>query len=113
MNRVLVVVLIFCLLALTGHSSVASPLNDNNGSPKHEIVELYTTSWCPYCKKAEAFLKANDIAYVNFDIEKDKAAARRKMQLDSRKGVPLAVIGGKAIYGFSERLYRTALDLDE
>ena len=76
-------------------------------------IELYTTSWCPYCRKAEAFLKANNIEYVNYDIEKDKVAAARKRGIDPRKGVPLAMINGQVIYGFSEKLYRTALELDE
>ena len=107
-----------CFILLLGTLICATDLfagnqSYNSNKPSgHDIVEIYTTSWCPYCKKAEAFLKANGINYVNFDIDKDKAAAKRKAQLDSRKGVPLAVIDGQTIYGFSERLYRTALDLD-
>jgi len=76
-------------------------------------VDLYTTNWCLYCKKAEAFLKSNNIAYTQYDIEHDKVAAERKRQIDRRKGVPLAVINEQVIYGFSEKLYRTALGLDE
>jgi len=101
--KILLLILV-CILNVSG----AEAITENSRS-----VELYTTSWCPYCRKAEAFLTANGIPFVSYDIEKDKAAALRKKQLDKRKGVPLAVINGQTIYGFSERLYRTALDLEE
>jgi len=97
--------ILILVAALTGTSVLAN-------ARAVERVEIYTTSWCPYCRKAEAFFKANAVAYVNYDIEKDKQAARRKRQLDRRKGVPLTVINGQVIYGFSEKLYRTALGLD-
>ncbi len=112
MKKNLYLIVLVCALVFTGDLSADNQSIDKVNVSRHDIVEIYTTSWCPYCKKAEAFLKANGINYVNFDIEKDKAAARRKKQLDSRGGVPLAVIDGQTIYGFSERTYRTALNLD-
>ena len=76
-----------------------------------ETVDLYTTSWCPYCVKARAFLRANNVPFKDYDIEKDTNAARRKRQLDSGStGVPLAVIKGKVIRGFSENAYQRALN---
>lgn len=72
-------------------------------------VELYVTSWCPYCKKAENFFRAQGIPFTSYDIEADSAAARRKEELDSRGGVPLAIINGQKIHGFSESAYREAL----
>lgn len=72
-------------------------------------VELYVTSWCKYCKQAEAFLQKEGIPYDVFDIEKDEAAARRRSELSPRPGVPLAVINGKVIMGFSETTYRQAM----
>lgn len=72
-------------------------------------VELYVTSWCPYCKKAENFFRSQGIPFTAYDIEKDSSAARRKEQLDSSKGVPLAIINGQMIRGYSESAYREAL----
>lgn len=75
-----------------------------------ETVDLYTTSWCPYCAKARAYLRANNIPFVDHDIEKDPNAAERKRELDSSyTGVPLAVINGKLVRGFSEKNYYRAL----
>lgn len=76
---------------------------------KKPKVELYTTSWCPWCKKAKAFFRSRGIAFVEYDIEKDKAAARRKAQIDRQTGVPFAVINGKGINGYNEKAYNDAL----
>lgn len=72
-------------------------------------VELFVTSWCPYCKKAESFFRSQGIPCAIYDIEKDSSAARRKSQLDSRNGVPFAVVNGQKIHGYSEDAYRRAL----
>jgi len=76
---------------------------------KEPKVELYTTSWCPWCKKAKAFFRSRGITFDEYDIEKDKKAANRKEQLDSKKGVPFAVINGKGVHGYSEEAYNEAL----
>jgi glutaredoxin len=73
-------------------------------------VDLYVTSWCPYCKKAIAFLRRNNIAFNVYDIERDFAAATRKKELDPNyEGVPLAVINRVKIRGFDEAEFRAAL----
>lgn len=64
-------------------------------------VELYTTSWCPYCKQARQFFRSRGIALKDHDVEKDGGAAARKAQ-DSNSGVPFAVVNGTEIHGYSE-----------
>jgi glutaredoxin len=73
-------------------------------------VELYTTSWCTYCRKAKAFFQARGIPFVEYDIERDPEAARRKAMLDGRRGVPFAVVNGRRIHGYSEKAYLAALE---
>lgn len=72
-------------------------------------VELYVTSWCPYCKKAIQFFKSRGVAYKVYDIEKDSKAAARKRQMDSGDGVPFAVINGTRIRGYAPEQYANAL----
>jgi glutaredoxin len=72
-------------------------------------VVLYTTSWCPYCRKARDYLRSRGIDFVEYDIEKDREAAIRKRQLDNRGGVPFAIINGRSISGFSVSAYERAL----
>jgi glutaredoxin len=78
----------------------------SNTPPK---VELYVTSWCPSCKKARAFFKSKGIPFTEYDIEKDKDAARRKQQLTKTSGVPFALINGIPVLGFSTVAYKRAL----
>jgi glutaredoxin-like YruB-family protein len=63
-------------------------------------VEMYVTSWCGYCKRAQAYMTSKGIPYVAYDIEKDSAANQRYKELGGR-GVPLIIIGSKKMSGFS------------
>jgi glutaredoxin len=76
---------------------------------KKADVALYTTSWCPYCRKARDYLRSRGIDFTEYDIEKDKEAAIRKRQLDNRGFVPFAIINGRSISGFSASAYERAL----
>lgn len=78
-------------------------------SIKQNQVELYITSWCPYCKKAIQYFKSRGISYKVYDIEKDRNAAARKNKLDYKSGVPFAVVNGTGIHGYSPEGYGKAL----
>ena len=73
------------------------------------VVELYGTSWCPYCKKAKAFFLKRGIPFAEYDVEADAEAAQRKQAIDNSPGVPLVVINGQPIHGFSPAAYERAL----
>jgi len=96
------------LSALALLLAVALPVRAAEEPPPR--IELYVTSWCPYCLKAIDFFRERGLAPTIYNIERDPAAARRKEQLDPRRGVPLAVIDGQVIYGYAPRSYQTALD---
>ncbi|GAB4338760.1 MAG: glutaredoxin domain-containing protein [Desulfobulbaceae bacterium] len=72
-------------------------------------VELYVTSWCPYCAEAKQYFRSRGIRIKVYDIEKDRSAAQRKQQLDGDGGVPFAVVNGKPISGYSPEEYARAL----
>jgi glutaredoxin len=99
--------------AIDIQASPAAPRQTPADSPLQAAppqVDLYITSWCPYCKKAMAFLRGNNIAFSAYDIEQDFAAASRKKQLDPNySGVPLAIINGVKIRGFDEEEFQAAL----
>ncbi len=73
------------------------------------IVELFVTSWCGYCKKAEAYFNKRNIPFVKYDIEKDLKAAQRKKSLSRSRGVPFVLIGDVGIPGYSEAAFDKAL----
>jgi glutaredoxin len=86
---------------------VADKPSITTAAPK---VDIYMTQWCPYCKKAMAYLRKKEIEFNAYDIEHDLDAAARKKTLDpGYSGIPLAVINGATIRGFSEDLYQEAL----
>lgn len=72
-------------------------------------VNMFSTSWCGYCKKARKYFQRNDISYVEYDIEKDAAAKKDYDRLGGR-GVPVILVGKKRMNGFSqagfERIYQ-------
>ncbi len=72
-------------------------------------VDLYVTSWCPYCQKAKDYLHSKGIAYREYDIEKDQEALKRKKELSPQGGVPVAVINGQVVTGFSSEAYDRVL----
>jgi len=80
---------------------------------KAQEVILYTTSWCPYCKKAKDFFSSRNIHFTEYDIEKDPEAARRKKTLDPGRGVPFAIVNGQSISGYSPAEYEAALKRNE
>lgn len=85
----------------TGAANSSSQTASPKASRFNGTVELYVTSWCGYCKKAESYLKSNGVPYVAYDIEKDSAANKRHKELGGR-GVPLIIIGSNKMNGFSQ-----------
>ena len=88
-----------------------SEANNREKSKQRRIheVDLYVTSWCKYCKKARKYFQSRGIPITEYDIEKDSEAALRKKRLDSRRGVPFAVINGHRIHGYIPSAYERAL----
>ncbi|MEJ5224619.1 MAG: glutaredoxin family protein [Anaerolineales bacterium] len=39
-----------------------------------KTIVLYSTTWCPDCKRTRAFLNEHNVSYLDVDIGKDNAA---------------------------------------
>ena len=86
---------------------------DSSGTHNSPIagrkVVMYSTDWCPYCKKARKYFHENNIRFTDHDIEKDPAANKIYKQLGG-SGVPLILVDDTKLQGFSEdnfeRLYK-------
>lgn len=76
---------------------------------KDVTVEIYTTSWCRYCRDAKNYFHSRGIVFQEYDIEKDRQAARRHKQYNPRGGVPVTVINGRPIVGFAPAAFAEAL----
>jgi glutaredoxin len=91
---------------------ISSQNSNIKPAENHDIV-LYTTSWCPSCKKARNFFISRNIPFTEYDVEKDNNAAQMFKQLNNRGGVPFAIINGQSILGYSESAYESALQKNQ
>ncbi len=61
-----------------------------------EPLTMYTTRWCPDCRRAKTFLKERDVEFREVDIEKDPSAEEVVLKAnDGRRKVPTMEIGGR------------------
>ena len=65
-------------------------------------VEVYTTTYCPYCRAAEALLDKKKVDYKKIDVTHDPEMKRRVMEEFSWRTVPIIIIDDKVIGGFDE-----------
>ena len=73
-------------------------------------VQVFVTSWCPYCRQLEAFLKKNNVTYKRWDVERSKEGLKRFQQLGGG-GVPVVQIGSQVLRGFDEGELSEALKI--
>jgi len=71
-------------------------------------IEIYTTSWCPYCERARALLRSKGAAFEDISIEADPMLREVMIRRSGRRSVPQIFIDGAHIGG-SDELY--ALDV--
>jgi len=98
--------------ATAGHISVEGPApraraaEDSAAAapaPSAEVV-LYTTSTCPYCKRAIAYLDRIGQSYTNRNVEDDSSARQDMLVITGgRSGVPVIVVGEKWMQGWNQQ----------
>lgn len=62
-------------------------------------VVMYSTTTCPYCAKVREMFAEKKVVYVEYQIDKSKAAAEEFKRLEA-PGVPILFIGERRIDGF-------------
>jgi glutaredoxin len=71
-------------------------------------VIMYSTRWCPYCKKAREYFSLHHINYVEYDIEASATNLERFRALNGN-GVPLILVGDRRMQGFSPQSFEALL----
>lgn len=60
------------------------------------IVTMYTTSWCPDCRRAKSFLKSHGVEFREVNIETDPYAEQIVVQANGgKRKVPTLELGGR------------------
>ena len=72
-------------------------------------ITMYTTQWCPHCTRARNWLRANNFAYTELDVEASESARRDRDRINPSGGVPTVDIDGEVLTGFGERNWSGAI----
>lgn len=61
-----------------------------------KTITMYTTSWCPDCHYAKAFLRERGVAFREVNIEQEEAAEEIVLKAnDGLRKVPTLEVGGR------------------
>lgn len=71
----------------------------DTSKPRASAVTMFSTSWCPHCKRAKAYFAQKGVSYREVDIEASDAG-RREFAGYGGSGVPLIIVGEKRMRGF-------------
>ena len=99
----------FCFAEKLPQSSLSQQGTQAKNYPK---IVLFSTSWCPHCKKAKEYFTKNNIPFINRDVELDSEAMVLVTGRYKSQGVPIIVIGDDAeiVKGFDEQRFQKALE---
>ncbi len=92
------------------NTSDLSHLQGFSGRASTPKVELYSASYCGYCKLARNYFVQKGVPFTEYDIENNKSALQRLRSLTSSGGIPVVVINGRVIQGYSTAAYEQALN---
>ena len=67
-------------------------------------TQLYSASWCSYCRKAKAYLGQKGIAYQEIDIDTSEGKEAFAWA-GGGGGIPLLLRNGQRVQGFSTAAY--------
>ncbi len=66
-------------------------------------VEIYTTSYCPFCTRAKALLRTKGVAFEEIDVGGDPELREKMIELaGGRRTVPEIFINGRIVGGYDE-----------
>lgn len=85
---------------------------DAKGSKQQQYpkIVLYSVAWCPHCKEAKEYFTANNIPFINKDVELDEKAMEELTKKYKSQGVPVIVIGDKKVLkGFNVDVFEKAV----
>ena len=75
------------------------------------VVTIYTTPTCVYCKMAKAFFVEHNIAYSEKNVATDDAAREDMIKKSGQLGVPVIDVNGTIIVGFDQRALQKSLGM--
>ena len=75
------------------------------------VVKIYSTPTCVYCKLAKEYFEKNNVAYTEVNVAEDDAAREEMVNKSRQFGVPVIDIDGTIVVGFNRQAVAKALNL--
>jgi len=66
------------------------------------MIKLYTTPTCVYCKTLKGYLKTNGKDFEEIDVSKDEKQLQDMIKVSGQMGVPVLDIDGEIVTGFDK-----------
>jgi len=86
----------------------SGPAVEGHGQFNKSPVIMYSTPWCPYCKKAREYFKRHQFSYIEYDIEASATNLENFRALNGN-GVPLILVGDRRMQGFTPQSFEALL----
>lgn len=74
-------------------------------------ITVYSTTTCPWCKKAKQLMDDNKITYTERNVAIDAAARSDMVKKSGQLGVPVIDIDGQIIVGYDETKIKELLSI--
>lgn len=71
--------------------------------PPHKRIKVFTSPTCHWCRVAKTYLDEAGIEYTEADIISDLDARREMATMTGQWGVPVVLVGEKAMVGWNEQ----------
>jgi glutaredoxin 3 len=68
------------------------------------IVTLYTSDWCPYCRRARELLAKKNVTLTEINVEDEPKFREEMIARSNRRTVPQIFIGDKHVGGCDDLL---------
>jgi glutaredoxin len=65
--------------------------NNDLCNPKPSMIVVYSTTWCPDCRRSRTFLSSQKIQHIEVDIGKDREAFAFVEKLTRRVRIPTII----------------------
>lgn len=65
-------------------------------------VEIYTKSYCPYCRRAKELLRIKGVEFTEYDVTTDPAGEEEMRARSGRETVPEIFVDGTLIGGCAD-----------
>ncbi len=78
----------------------AKPLVKKSSYGSSSGIIIYTSTGCPYCAKAKAYLRSKGVSFKEINVSENPAAIQEMIRKSGQTGTPVIDIKGNIIVGF-------------